>query len=119
MYHGCTIICFTNTLLKSIKVIIIVIRQAAEPWKHTLKCFPWENEETDFFKKNHANPALEMIIPQLRATASSEIVTDGVGHSGVLGWGGRGGWQPAWFLRNKFSIKESEGQTSEITLLKN
>lgn len=66
MYHGCTIICFTNPLLKSIKVIIIVIRQAAEPWKHTLKCFSSEeNEETDFFKKNHANLALEMIIPEV------------------------------------------------------
>lgn len=89
MYHGCTIICFTNPLLKSIKVIIIVIRQAAEPWKHTLKCFPSEKmKKLTFFKKNHANAALEMIIPQLRSTASSEIVTEGVGHSGVLGWRG-------------------------------
>lgn len=50
MYHGCTIICLTNPLLKNIKVIIIVIKWAAEPWKHTLKCFPSEeNEETDCF----------------------------------------------------------------------
>lgn len=49
MYHGCTIICLTNPLLKNIKVIIIVIRQAAEPWKHALKCFPSEdNEEADY-----------------------------------------------------------------------
>lgn len=46
MYHGCTIICLTNPPLKNIKVIIIVIRRAAEPWKHILS---EENEDTDYF----------------------------------------------------------------------
>lgn len=55
MYQGCTIICLTNPLLKNIKVIIIVIRRAAEPWNHTLKCFPSEeNEEAVSYQANRA-----------------------------------------------------------------
>lgn len=101
MYHGCTIICLTNSLLKNIKVIIIVIRRAAEPWKHTLKCFPSEeNEEADCFLSTQPSP-WRLLYPRLRFTGSlrgcywQEWATRGVG--------AEKGWQPAQPLKTKIS----------------
>lgn len=88
MYHGCTIICLTNPLLKNIKVIIIVIRGAAEPWKHTLKCFL--SEEHEEAPPYQANSALgDNYTPARGSLASSEVGTDGKWATQGC-WGGKG-----------------------------
>lgn len=64
---------------------------------------------------NHANPALEMIVPEVHSILRGCYQWIGPRRS-TGGWGK--GRPSAWLLRNKFSVKEGEGQISEISLLK-
>lgn len=87
MYHGCAIIRQTNLLFNSIKVIIVVIRQRAEPWKHIPKVFPFEkNEEIDFFFLIKLTLSWRSLHPSLRSAGVLRGCYPWRGHSGELKW---------------------------------